>query len=155
MGLLTGSQLCASAAHAGAPLDGDRKPTCLGSEIHVSETSILTQRQAGRTLPARGQAAPAPGRGNHMSATLAIRHHVRDYAAWRKVYDEVEPLRAQHGCIAQRVMRLPDDGNELLVTHDFASAEQAGSFAHDPALQEAMGRSGVEGAPRIEIFTDV
>jgi quinol monooxygenase YgiN len=76
-------------------------------------------------------------------------------AAWRKVYDEVEPLRAQHGCIAQRVMRLPNDGNELLVTHDFASAEQAGSFAHDPALREAMGRSGVEGAPRIEIFTDV
>jgi hypothetical protein len=52
-------------------------------------------------------------------------------------------------------MRLPDDGNELLVTHDFASAEQAGSFAHDPALRDAMGRSGVEGAPRIEIFTDV
>jgi hypothetical protein len=24
-----------------------------------------------------------------MSATLAIRHHVRDYAAWRKVYDEL------------------------------------------------------------------
>jgi quinol monooxygenase YgiN len=90
-----------------------------------------------------------------MSATLVIRHHVRDYAAWRKVYDEVEPLRAQYGCIAQRVMRLPDDGNELFVTHDFSSAEQAGSFAHDPALREAMDRAGVEGAPRIEIFTDV
>jgi len=90
-----------------------------------------------------------------MSATLAIRHHVRDYAAWQKVYDEVEPLRVQHGCIAQRVMRLPDDGNELFVTHDFASAEQAGRFAHDPGLREAMQRAGVEGAPRIEIFTDV
>lgn len=90
-----------------------------------------------------------------MSATLAIRHHVRDYAAWRKVYDEVEELRAQHGCTAQRVMRLPDDGNELFVTHDFPTAEEAGSFAHDPALREAMGRAGVEGAPRIEIFTDV
>ena len=90
-----------------------------------------------------------------MSATLAIRHRVRDYAAWRTVYDEVEPLRAQYGCTAQRVLRLPADGNELLVTNDFASAEQAGSFAHDPALQEAMGRAGVEGAPRIEIFTDV
>src|ERR1051326_5010771 len=43
----------------------------------------------------------------------------------------------------------------LLVTHDFASAEQAGSFAHDPALRDAMGRAGVEAAPRIEIFTDV
>jgi len=78
-----------------------------------------------------------------MSATLAIRHHVSDYAAWRKVYDEVEPLRARHG------------GNELLVTHDFPTADQAGSFARDPALREAMDRSGVEGAPRIEIFTDV
>jgi len=90
-----------------------------------------------------------------MSATLAIRHHVREYPAWRKVYDEVEPLRAKHGCTAQRVMRLPDDGNELFVTHDFPTAEQAGSFAQDPALRDAMDRAGVEGAPRIEIFTDV
>ena len=90
-----------------------------------------------------------------MSATLAIRHHVGDYAAWRKAYDEAEPLRAQHGCIAQRVMRLPEDGNELFVTHDVPTAEQAGSFARDPALRDAMGRAGVEGAPRIELFTDV
>jgi hypothetical protein len=52
-------------------------------------------------------------------------------------------------------MRLPDDGNELFVTHDFPTAGQAGSFAQDPALREAMDRAGVEGAPRIEIFTDV
>ena len=24
-----------------------------------------------------------------MSATLTVRHNVRDYAAWRKVYDEL------------------------------------------------------------------
>jgi hypothetical protein len=63
--------------------------------------------------------------------------------------------RAQHGCTAQRVMRLPDDGNELFITHDFPTAEQAGGFAHDPGLREAMDRAGIEGAPRIEIFTDV
>jgi hypothetical protein len=90
-----------------------------------------------------------------MSATLAIRHHVRDYTAWRKVYDEIEPLRAQYGITAARVMRLPDDDNELFITHDFPTAEQAGSFAHDPGLREAMERGGVEGAPRIEIFADV
>jgi hypothetical protein len=90
-----------------------------------------------------------------MSATLAVRHHVSDYAAWRKVYDELEPLRAQHGCVAHRVMQLPGDDNEVFVTHEFPTAEQAGSFAHDPALREGMGRAGVEGAPRIEIFTDV
>lgn len=90
-----------------------------------------------------------------MSATLAVRHHVRDYAAWRTVYDEVESLRAQHGCTAQRVMRLPEDGNELFITRDFPTAKQAGSFAQDPALREAMVRAGVEVAPRIEIFSDV
>ena len=89
-----------------------------------------------------------------MSATLAVRHNVHDYAAWRKVYDELEPLRAQHGCIAQRVMRLPDDDNDVFLTHEFPTAEQAESFAHDPALRDGMGRAGVQGMPRIEIFTD-
>ena len=37
----------------------------------------------------------------------------------------------------------------------FDNAEQAAGFAHDPALQAGMAQAGVEGAPRIEIFTDV
>ncbi|HEY6294801.1 MAG TPA: hypothetical protein VIX15_03980 [Streptosporangiaceae bacterium] len=90
-----------------------------------------------------------------MSATLTVRHNVEDYAAWRKVYDEAEVLRAQHGCTAARVMRRPADGNDLFVTHDFATVEQAEGFAHDPKLRETMGRAGVQGVPQIEIFTDV
>ena len=89
-----------------------------------------------------------------MSATLAVRRNVCDYAAWRKVYDELEPLRAQYGCTAKRVKH-PDDGNDLFITHDFPSVEQAGGFAHDPALRAGMERAGVQGAPRIEIFADV
>jgi hypothetical protein len=90
-----------------------------------------------------------------MGATLAVRHNVRDYDAWRKVYDELEPLRIQHGCTAKRVMRLRDDANDVFITHDFPTAEQASSFAHDPALRTGMERAGVEGAPQIDIFTDV
>lgn len=90
-----------------------------------------------------------------MSATLVVRHQVADYAAWRTVYDELEPLRAQHGCTAQRVMVAPEDGNDVLVTHDFPTTEQAAAFAHDPALAAGMGRAGVAGPPRIEIFASV
>jgi hypothetical protein len=90
-----------------------------------------------------------------MSATLTVRHTVEDYAAWRKVYDETEVLRAQYGCTAQRVMQLPADGNDLFITHEFPTVEQAEGFAHDPSLREAMGRAGVRGVPQIEIFTDV
>ena len=89
-----------------------------------------------------------------MSAILAVRHQVSDYAGWRKVYGEIEPLRAQYGCTAQRVLRLPEDGNDLFITHEFPSAAQASGFAGDPELREAMDRAGVQGMPRIEIFTD-
>jgi len=90
-----------------------------------------------------------------MSATLLVRHPVTDYAAWRAVYDELEPLRVQHGCTGKQVLASPDNANDLLVTHEFPSVEQASAFAHDPALKSGMDRAGVAGAPRIEIFASV
>jgi hypothetical protein len=90
-----------------------------------------------------------------MSATLVVRHKVNDYAAWRNVYDELESLRVEHGCTSDRVMRLPDNANDVLITHDFPSVEQANSFAHDPALQAGMQRGGVDGVPVVEIFAVV
>ena len=90
-----------------------------------------------------------------MSATLVVRHQVNDYAAWRVVYDELESLRVQHGCTGKQVLRAPADANDIFITHDFPSVEQADAFAHDPALREGMERAGVSGAPRIEIFASV
>jgi len=87
-----------------------------------------------------------------MTATLVVRHKVNDYAAWRNVYDELEPLRLEYGCTGKRVLQLPEDANELLVTHDFPSVEQAANFAHDPQLKAGMARAGVAGPPQIEIF---
>jgi hypothetical protein len=90
-----------------------------------------------------------------MSATLVVRHKVNDYAVWRRVYDGLEPVRAQHGCTAQRVLRLPADANDLLITHDFPSVEQASTFAQSDDLQAGMAQAGVNGRPSVEIFTSV
>ncbi len=87
-----------------------------------------------------------------MSATLIVRHPVSDYAAWRKVYDDVDDLRASHGCTGQRVLVSPEDGNDVAAIHEFTTVAQAREFAADPALKDAMQRAGVSGAPRIEIF---
>ena len=54
-----------------------------------------------------------------------------------------------------RSTTLSGDGNDLFITHESPATAQATGFAEDPALREAMGRAGVEGAPRIEIFADV
>ncbi len=87
-----------------------------------------------------------------MSAVLAVRHSVADYAAWRPVYDSLEPLRTEYGCTGKQVMRDPADANDLFITHDFPSVDQAAGFAHDGRLREGMQASGVTSAPRIEIF---
>ena len=87
-----------------------------------------------------------------MTGTVIVRHPVSDYDAWHVVYEEVGALRAQHGCTADRVLRLPTDANDVLVIHEFPTVENAQAFADDPALSSAMQRAGVAGAPRIEIF---
>ena len=90
-----------------------------------------------------------------MSATLVVRHTVNDYGTWRPVYDDLEPLRVQHGCTGQRVLTSPENGNDILITHEFPTTDQASAFAHDPALRAGMEQAGVVGAPRVEIFESV
>lgn len=88
-----------------------------------------------------------------MSATLVVRHQVNDYATWRPVYDSLEGLRGRHGCTDARVWQHADNRNDVLVTHDFPTAEQAAGFAGDPELKTGMARAGVAGQPQIDIFT--
>jgi quinol monooxygenase YgiN len=87
-----------------------------------------------------------------MSATLIVRHNVADFAAWRKVYDEADTIRAEHGCTGQRVLQSPSDANDVVITHDFPTVAQAEAFVGNPDLGAAMQRAGVVGAPRIEIY---
>ncbi len=79
--------------------------------------------------------------------TLVVHHRVRDYGAWKLVFDEHEPTRREHGEIEHRVYRDIHDPNRVIVHNDFPSEEAARGFMEDPSLREAMGRAGVEGEP--------
>ena len=87
-----------------------------------------------------------------MSATLAVRHTVADYAAWRVAYESASVIRDKHGCTGEQVFQAPGDANDVFITHEFPTVGQAEAFAGDPALRQAMERGGVTAAPRIEIF---
>ena len=87
--------------------------------------------------------------------TLAVvLHRVRDYRAWRQVYDDVAPMQKAGGVTAESVYQAKDDPNNVLVLHSFATRAQAETFIASPDLREAMGRAGVEGMPRIELFEE-
>ena len=85
---------------------------------------------------------------------VAIQHPVTDYEAWKKVYDEENPVALGHAVFA-RVNRSVDDPNTIAVVAGFESLDKAQAFLNSPDLKEAMQRAGVSGETRIEIYEEV
>ena len=90
-------------------------------------------------------AAPALAADVHMF----VRHEVADYATWKKAYDGFRATQKKMGVVAQAVYQSVDNPNDVTVTHDFHSLEQAKAFAASPELKSAMEKSGVKGATQI------
>ena len=84
---------------------------------------------------------------------MFFRHEVSDYPAWRSVYDSIDDTRTSMGVIGQAVFRSTADDRDVTGWHDFESEDAAQAFASSPALHEAMGRAGVQGAPQIWFTT--
>jgi hypothetical protein len=91
--------------------------------------------------------AAAPG------VRVFVHHEVADYAAWRKVYDSFRATQRKMGVTAQAVYQSVDNPNDVVVTHDFASAEQAKAFFASDDLKKAMQKAGVKGPAQIWITT--
>jgi hypothetical protein len=85
-------------------------------------------------------------------ALLTVQHTVRDYRAWRAVYDTLEEVQRDWGVTAASVHQLASVPNTVLVLHHFATVAQAQGFLTNRELQAAMQRAGVEGIPRVEIY---
>lgn len=85
-------------------------------------------------------------------ALLAVQHAVRDYPAWRAVYDSLDEIQRDWGVTSASVHRLADAANTVLVLRHFATAAQAQGFLTNREVRAAMERAGVEGTPRIEIY---
>ena len=88
-------------------------------------------------------------------ATLVVKHHVRDYATFRLVYDSTVSVRRAGGVIAASLYQEKGDPNSLLITHQFATMAEAEAFVANPALADATRQAGVDGAPRFEFYEDV
>lgn len=78
---------------------------------------------------------------------LIMREKVRDYDAWKSVFDGGEPLRAEHGCSGHVIYRSDDDGNDLTVHLLFPTREAGEALRADPKLAANMERAGVETRP--------
>lgn len=88
-------------------------------------------------------------------ATLFVRHHVMDFGAWKKAYDDFDAERTSMGVTGHGVYQADGDPNDVTIYHDFDSLEAARSFMASPRLREVMSNAGVEGAPDFWFATRV
>jgi len=103
--------------------------------------------------PATGADAPSTDTEEKAMIVLAIRHRVRDFDAWKSVYDSFPPTAS--GALFARVNRATDDANEVLIVSGWNAVSDAQAFKSNPELGEKMAAAGVIGAPRFEVYEQV
>lgn len=88
-------------------------------------------------------------------ASMLVQHKVKDFAAWKKVYDSVADLRASNGELSDQIYRDASDPNKLTLIFEWDSLANAQKYANSPELKAAMERAGVEGPPNIYFLNEV
>ena len=78
---------------------------------------------------------------------VIVQHKVRDFDAWKGVFDEHGQVRRKYGATGHEIYRGVDDPNEITIVNHFPSKPQAEAFAADPSLKEAMATGGVVSEP--------
>jgi hypothetical protein len=89
----------------------------------------------------------------HSTENLTIHHKVKDYATWRKGYDEHEKSRLSAGVTNGRVFRRAEDPNDILILLDVADVAKARTWLGGDDLKTAMHKAGVVGSPSIRFAT--
>lgn len=85
--------------------------------------------------------------------TIVIRHTVQDFDVWKRVYDEADALRVQHGITYASVHRDAQDPNTVFAVHQFPDAHSAQAFM--AAVPPVMEKAGIVGRPEVWLGADV
>ena len=88
-------------------------------------------------------------------ASMFIKHRVADYARWKPVFDEHEPLRIEYGTVGHSLHRDADDPNVIIIAFRVNDLNRAKEFAASDELRSAMEQAGVQGPPEIWFADDV
>ena len=76
-------------------------------------------------------------------AVLVAEYRVKDFAAFRDVFDSFGATRVERGATGHRLLRSTDDPDVVTVVMEFPSTGAARAFAADPERLQALDRAGV------------
>ena len=79
---------------------------------------------------------------------VGVAHHVKDYAAWLKVFDAEGPSgRATYGLVDRGLARSLVDSNMVYITFAVTDTAKARARMKSPELKKLMTDAGVDGPP--------
>lgn len=82
-------------------------------------------------------------------AQLFVKHKVKDYPAWKRVFDGFIETRKASGEKKYQIFHPDNDPNNLLAIFEWDNLGNAKKFASSPELKETMGNAGVVEKPEI------
>ena len=85
---------------------------------------------------------------------VLVQHQVKDYAAWRKVFDSVKDARKSSGAVSEQVYRDASDSNKITGMFKWDSLEHAQKFMQSSDLRTAMQNAGVIGVPTVTYLNE-
>lgn len=81
-----------------------------------------------------------------------VTHKVKNYAAWRPVFNADSAHRIDNGMETLAVARGADDSSMVMMAFNIADVQKAKAFAADPKLKETMEKAGVISKPDFEFL---
>jgi quinol monooxygenase YgiN len=87
-------------------------------------------------------------------AIVFIRHRVKNYGNWKKVFDNFAPTRRAGGETSYLIGHVPSKPNNLCLVFQWDSAASAAKFLKSKELKVAMKGGGVTEKPDIFIVEE-
>lgn len=79
-----------------------------------------------------------------MTVSLFVQVTVKDYDAWKTLYDSNTQVRADNGVLSDTVHRHPENRNSVMVCNKFANQEKLNDFfAFMQASSDEFEKAGI------------
>jgi len=87
-------------------------------------------------------------------AIILVKHNVKEYSTWRKVYDEHKAFRIKSGMQSEKVMRSTTDPNQMFLLFKWDNIMNAKIFTQSEDLKKVMQNAGVIGKPEMHFLEE-
>jgi hypothetical protein len=82
-------------------------------------------------------------------AHVLVRHTIKDYDSWKKVFDSAQEFRRQGGEKSMTIYHVAGNRNEVVAIAEYESLDKARAYFGNADLRAKMEEAGVVGPPEI------